>query len=86
MSELYDQKKDPKEDKPFTFRDAHNLAGRMTIMSRSGVGTPKKNMGHGAECSQCSKGILEDTEADLSRDEHFKTAMYTHNNNLGKNI
>jgi len=84
MSELYDQNQDPKEDKPFTFRDAHHLAGRMTIMSRSGVGPPRKNMGHGAECHECSQGIFEDTEKELSRDSHFKKAMSKHNDNLGE--
>lgn len=83
--ELYDQEKDPKEDKPFTFKDAHALAGRLTVMSRSGVGSLRKNMGHGAECPQCSQGILEETEQDLGRDHHFRKAMNIHNDTLGEN-
>ena len=82
MSELYDQENDPKEDKSFTWADAHNLGKKMTRMSKNGVSRFSNNMGHGAECPTCSKGILEDQEADLSRDEHFKNAMNTH---LGDN-
>jgi hypothetical protein len=79
---FYNQEEDPKEDKSFTWADAHALGSRMTRMTKSGVSRFSNNMGHGAECPTFSKGILEDTEADLGRDEHFKNAMNKH---LGDN-
>jgi hypothetical protein len=75
---LYNMDEDPKEDKPFTWSDAHSVQRRMTIMTNKGVGPVSKNMGHGAECPDCSQGILEDTEASLSRDQHFKNSINRH--------
>jgi hypothetical protein len=42
-------------------------------------------MGHGAECKECSAGILQDQETELGRDSHFKNSMKMHNDNLGGN-
>jgi hypothetical protein len=78
MSELYNVEEDPKEDKPFTWSDEHTLGKKQIRMTKQGTNRFSNNMGHGAECPTCSQGMLEDQEADLSRDEHFRNAMSMH--------
>ena len=66
MAEFYNQEEDNTPVKSeHTWADAHALGQRMTKMTKSGVSRFSNNMGHGAECPTCSKGILEDQEADL---------------------
>jgi hypothetical protein len=82
MSELYNQEEDHKEDESYTWDDAHALGKKRTKTTENGEHRFSNNMGHGAACPTCSQGILEDTELELSRDEHFKKSMNTH---LGNN-
>ncbi len=77
--EFYDQAKDhDAEGRPATWSDLHAAVSKRVIMTKHGVGRFSNNLGHGADCPQCSAGILEDQEADLNRDEHFKNAMSKH--------
>jgi len=83
---VFDYDKDGNmEDKSYTWADAHSLGNRMTRMTPLGVHKFSINMGHGAECKDCSAGILQDQATELSRDSHFKESMKMHNDNLGGN-
>jgi hypothetical protein len=79
------ENEDNTEDKDFTWADAHSIGNRMTRLTPMGVTKPSMNMGHGASCPDCSKGILQDTSTELGRDSHFKESMKIHNQNLGGN-
>jgi len=83
---VFDYDKDGNmEDKSYTWADAHSLGNRMTRMTPLGVNKFSINMGHGAECKDCSAGILQDQATELNRDSHFKESMKMHNDNLGSN-
>lgn len=87
MSELYNQEEDHREfNEPHTWEKEHEIGRKMTRTTEHGVNIFSNDLGHGPDCASCSAGVLESHAQDLSRDEHFRAAMYTHNNNLGKNI
>jgi hypothetical protein len=86
MSDFYDQEKDTgSHDSEWNWKAAHAVGKRLTKITPTGVSKFSNNMGHGAECTECSAGMLQDQETELGRDSHFKESMKMHNDNLGSN-
>lgn len=86
MADFYNQEEDNTHvDSDWNWKAAHAVGKRLSKMTPTGVSKFSNNMGHGAECKECSRGILEDQTTELGRDQHFKESMRIHNERLGGN-